>query len=75
MQRYYWPGNIRELRNIIERSVILNDDGQLPKDLPEEIQSTAYCFYLLLIWVEKIHIEKVLQHTNGNKTEAASIEA
>ena len=31
---YLWPGNIRELQNIIERAVILSDDGVLPNPLP-----------------------------------------
>jgi transcriptional regulator with GAF, ATPase, and Fis domain len=32
--RYEWPGNIRELRNLIERAVILSNDGVLPNPLP-----------------------------------------
>ena len=31
---YPWPGNIRELQNVIERAVILSDDGVLPNPLP-----------------------------------------
>jgi len=31
---YNWPGNIRELQNLIERAVILSDDGVLPNPLP-----------------------------------------
>jgi transcriptional regulator with GAF, ATPase, and Fis domain len=31
---YSWPGNIRELQNLIERAVILSDDGVLPNTLP-----------------------------------------
>ena len=31
---YDWPGNIRELQNLIERAVILSDDGVLPNPLP-----------------------------------------
>jgi formate hydrogenlyase transcriptional activator len=31
---YQWPGNIRELQNLIERAVILSDDGILPNPLP-----------------------------------------
>jgi formate hydrogenlyase transcriptional activator len=33
---YQWPGNIRELQNLIERAVILSDDGVLPNPLPAE---------------------------------------
>ncbi|NOT50924.1 MAG: sigma-54-dependent Fis family transcriptional regulator [Chitinophagaceae bacterium] len=76
LQQYHWPGNIRELKNIIERSVILNDDGHLTaKDLPLELQHTSgHAFSVFeLAGAEKAHIQKVLQHTNGNKTEAARL--
>lgn len=75
LQQYAWPGNIRELKNIIERSVILNDDGQLAtKDLPAELQSAGTSYSAFdLAGVEKAHIQKVLKHTNGNKAEAARL--
>jgi NtrC-family two-component system response regulator AlgB len=38
LQRYEWPGNLRELRNVVERSVILADGTQVElSDLPEEL--------------------------------------
>lgn len=75
LQRYHWPGNIRELKNIIERSVILNDDGQLSdKDLPAELRASGSSYSAFdLAGVEKAHIQKVLKHTGGNKTEAAKL--
>jgi len=41
---YEWPGNIRELQNLIERAVILSKDGVLPNPLPAEqnLSSTAF---------------------------------
>src|SRR5271168_4119337 len=36
---YDWPGNIRELQNLIERAVILSDDGVLPNPLPALVPS------------------------------------
>src|SRR5271156_6458754 len=36
LSSYPWPGNIRELQNLIERAVILSDDGVLPNPLPTE---------------------------------------
>src|SRR5271165_759883 len=36
---YHWPGNIRELQNLIERAVILSDDGVLPNPLPALVPS------------------------------------
>ena len=74
LQQYSWPGNIRELRNVIERAVIMTDDNKiLPEHLPYEIQKQddKSTESLTLSSVEKKHIEKVLQHTKGNKTKAA----
>ena len=34
LSSYNWPGNIRELQNLIERAVILSNDGELPNPLP-----------------------------------------
>jgi two-component system, NtrC family, response regulator len=69
-----WHGNIRELRNVMERAVILADDVViLPEHLPYEIQKQddTSANNLSLASIEKKHIEKVLQHTKGNKTKAA----
>jgi formate hydrogenlyase transcriptional activator len=43
LSSYQWPGNIRELQNLIERAVILSNDGVLPNPLPaaETEQRTA----------------------------------
>jgi transcriptional regulator with GAF, ATPase, and Fis domain len=38
---YEWPGNIRELQNVIERAVILSNDGVLPNPLPATGAQTA----------------------------------
>jgi len=39
LQRYPWPGNIRELRNVIERTMILSNESQITaEDLPEEVR-------------------------------------
>ena len=37
LSSYHWPGNIRELQNLIERAVILSNDGVLPNSLPETV--------------------------------------
>ncbi|MBL0274417.1 MAG: sigma-54-dependent Fis family transcriptional regulator [Chitinophagaceae bacterium] len=77
LQQYNWPGNIRELKNVIERSVILENEKELTTTtLPFNLQhpadaKTSSSFELS--FVEKQHIQKVLQHTNGNKTEAARL--
>ena len=41
LQRYSWPGNIRELSHVIERGVILCENIIMPKDLPESIHKEA----------------------------------
>ena len=79
LQTHEWKGNIRELKNIIERAVILARGAELTlEDLPLELQAgnlnspkTLSSFNLATI--EKIHIQKVLLYTKGNKTEAAKL--
>lgn len=76
LAKYSWPGNIRELRNAIERSVILASDGTLrAADLPLDIQMAqgASFDWAALAAVEKSHICRMLHHTGGNKTEAARL--
>lgn len=76
LRKYPWKGNIRELRNTIERSVILASSGQLQsEDLPIEIQlaQNSELSTLELSAVEKLHIAKMLKYTGGNKTEAARL--
>lgn len=80
LKLHNWKGNIRELKNVIERSVILTEGNELTTDtLPidfEKLQegskgSTLSAFDLAS--AEKIHIQKVLNYTNGNKTETAKL--
>lgn len=84
LQRHGWKGNIRELRNVIERSVILTDGNELDTEsLPSEFQllsgstDTADVKKVLsafdLASAEQLHIRKVMNYTNGNKTEAARL--
>jgi two-component system NtrC family response regulator len=72
--QHSWKGNIRELRNVLERASILTEGGKiLPQHLPYEIQSQdkKKSESLSLSSVEKTHIQKVLEYTKGNKTKAA----
>jgi transcriptional regulator with PAS, ATPase and Fis domain len=73
LQQHAWKGNIRELRNVLERATIMTDgDTILPEHLPFEIQKQSTgSSSLTLASVEKDHIQKVLRHTNGNKTKTA----
>ena len=76
LYQQYWKGNIRELKNVMERAVILTDGEWITEDhLPYEIGSSAMNAINIydLSEIEKKHIQKVLQHTNGNKTETARL--
>ena len=81
LEQQLWKGNIRELRNVIERSLIVCEGGRLDiVDLPLEIQNSHYeqsdesapgSFELSAM--ERRHIARVLEYTKGNKTEAARL--
>ena len=84
LKQHSWKGNIRELKNVIERSVILADNEtlnleSLPFDLQQlndknnySIDNKKLSTFDLSI-AEKIHIQKVMNYTNGNKTETAKL--
>ncbi len=79
LKNYYWPGNIRELKNIIERSVILAIADTLTIDvLPNDIlyqddKSNKSNEAFSMQNIEKLHIQKVLNHTQNNKAETARL--
>jgi len=75
LSKHHWKGNIRELKNVMERAVILADTDTLTPDLlpPEFIYGNNAIHTLELANIEKQHIYKVLEHTGGNKTEAARL--
>lgn len=81
LEQQPWKGNIRELRNVIERSLIVCESERLDvANLPLDIQNTHYeqsdettpgSFELSAM--ERRHIARVLEYTKGNKTEAARL--
>ncbi len=79
LTRYSFPGNIRELRNVIERAIIMTDgdilmSSSLPKEFfVQEMMTASNNLSLSLNEIEKIHILKVLRQANGNKTKTAEI--
>ncbi|WP_421940936.1 sigma-54-dependent transcriptional regulator [Pedobacter sp.] len=76
LTEHRWKGNIRELKNVIERLVILSDGKTLDASaLPPEFfdAATAPQNDYNLQQVEKYHIQKVLLHTKGNKTETSRL--
>lgn len=79
LEQNVWKGNIRELKNVIERSIILADGPILDLwTLPLELQQSnnglgKMMSAFSMASVEKLQIQKVLNHTKGNKAEAARL--
>ncbi|MBW1864157.1 MAG: sigma-54-dependent Fis family transcriptional regulator [Deltaproteobacteria bacterium] len=82
---YHWPGNIRELENIIERAVVLSDEDQiLPSLLPpaltdrpepayDEEMDRIYSLKHARKMLEKKMIVRALTETQGNRTRASKL--
>ena len=62
IQRYQWPGNIRELRNVIEQAVIVSTKGVLQVELPKQPYGDSFQA-LSLEEAESLHIKKILELT------------
>ena len=89
MQAYHWPGNIRELRNVVERGMLMARGGLLTvADLPPELKTPAPTTPketdlasitnlgpggVDIREVERILILKALRQTNGNQSRAAGL--
>ncbi len=82
---YHWKGNVRELENIVERVALLCDSETIDVDnLPKEIRTSpveettdmpegGVNLEKLIEDIEKAHLLKALEQTNGVKTEAAKL--
>ena len=83
LESYSWPGNVRELRNTMERIVLLEDhESILPEHLSQKIRGSSSLSRVRglmnrstapLAEVEREHIFRVLEETEGNRTRAADI--
>jgi two-component system response regulator AtoC len=76
--RHAWPGNIRELRNVLERAMIVGRgaDQIEVRHLPSDVRDTSVPnaevhIPMTLEEVERVHIDRALQARGGNRTHAA----
>jgi len=81
MMQYEWPGNIRQLRNVVERALVIGNKKELlPSDLPPEITKPAKTIILAgdtslqtLQHTEDDMILKALKTTDGHREDAAHL--
>ena len=88
LEDYSWPGNVRQLRNIVEKMVVLSSGGKLTLDdvpveitgdsassaaVPQKAEAPAETGTLSLADAEKTKILSVLDSVKGNKSKAADI--
>ncbi|MCB9535343.1 MAG: sigma-54-dependent Fis family transcriptional regulator [Myxococcales bacterium] len=82
LRTWRWPGNVRELANTIERAVALAEHDTLtlddvrppaPPAAGEDFLAGAVAAGMRLADLEATYIDRVLQHTGGNKVEAAQL--
>jgi len=78
LKSYSWPGNIRELKNVIERALLLTEKdtlaaGDFQFDVAHIPTSSSKDYKLSLDEIEREHILKVLQNEKGNIARSAEI--
>ena len=79
LKEYRWPGNVRELRNVIERAVLMSPGtGPITEEEVEQVlpKSRGHLqaedvSHVSLEEIEQLHIQRVLDASGGNKTQAA----
>jgi DNA-binding NtrC family response regulator len=89
LMNYHWPGNIRELENLVDRVVVLKGQGIVePEDLPDkmctiwtpspsaamvEIPDEGFCLAIAVREFERELISRALQKADGVKNRAAQL--
>ena len=80
LSAYSWPGNIRELENVLSLAVMMTEETVIDlHDLPKSIQantpesSTEDDVFLTFEELQQRHLQRVMDYTGGDKTRAAEI--
>ncbi|HVR44888.1 MAG TPA: sigma 54-interacting transcriptional regulator [Thermoanaerobaculia bacterium] len=81
LRDYHWPGNLREMKNAIERAVIVETSSRIrPESLPTDrffgegdVLRTAAAANWTLEQLERRYVEEILRQTRSNQTRAAAI--
>lgn len=78
LMAYHWPGNIRELENVLEQAAILTTESflrmqDLPPSLIRPVPQQSHLLPRTLQESEKLHIEAVLQQSKGNRSKTARL--
>ena len=74
LQEYAFPGNVRELRNVIERAVVMGTSHEISiEDLPSHIRQSSVDARPSLEDLERTYIAEILDYTRGKKSKAAEI--
>ncbi|MBN1512006.1 MAG: hypothetical protein JXB13_08325, partial [Phycisphaerae bacterium] len=83
--RYHWPGNIRELRHVLERAILLTDRRIEPEHLglpgataavtppPADGRSQSFPENVTLPELESLFIQRIMQKAQGNVSRAARL--
>jgi len=83
LENHTWPGNIRELKNVIESAVVLDSDNRITRDdiiihetgktVPPDEGGKIIPFHETVEGHKRRVIEAALERTNGNRTQAADL--
>ncbi|MBI4161167.1 MAG: sigma-54-dependent Fis family transcriptional regulator [Acidobacteria bacterium] len=81
LRRHRWPGNLRELRNVVERAVIATDGERIGPEAirlagpagPGQVLERAVEERMPLAELESLYIQEILRSTGGNQSAAARI--
>jgi len=81
LERYSWPGNVREVANVVERAVVLSDEAELGIEiLPEEIVECAgsaptanRTYHDAVLEAKRAIVRDALRRTGGHQTRAAEL--